>query len=591
MNAQPAESPALTDFIKASTLQDVQNAFVALTGVATSIRDADGNPLTDPGGDNDYCRMFLNHPEASVACRDCHTRATQSACATGGLVQMECHAGLTQYAAPVNIKGEPLAAIIIGDRPRTPLTDDQVRTVADRFGLDYDTLRRAAWGLKNWAERDMSSAIAFAQLLANTLARIWYQAHQLGQRNEELETVYRLSTLLAGERDLKEILNLSAQLVTEALRAKAAAIRLLDEDTSELRIVAVHNLSQDYLNKGPLLTHQSPIDAEALTGQVLYVEDMPTDPRTVYKEEAAAEGIHSALVTSLSFRGKNIGVMRVYTGEKRVFTPLDISLLRAVANQCAAAIIHARMRRDAREAEALERQVRLAGDVQRRMIPTRSPRHPRLDIAAIYQPSNELGGDFYDFLEFPGGNVGVAVADVVGKGVPASLTMASVRAALRAHAKSIYDIDRIMVELNRHICRDTLMSEFVTLVYGVFSDDVRTFTYCNAGHEPVLLLRDGRITPLEHGGTVLGIDREATYEMGRIDLRSGDLLVFLTDGFVEAIDYNGQAFGRARFHESLQRHASLDAQQLAQQLLWDIRRFKGLAKQSDDLTLVIAKVR
>lgn len=591
MTNQNVDSPALTDFIKASTLQDVQNAFVALTGVATSIRDAEGHALTSADADNDYCRMLLSTPESAAACVNCHTRATQTACRSGGLVQSECHAGLTQYAAPVNIKGEPLAAIIVGDRPRVPLTDDQVRAVADRYGLNYDTLRRAAWGLKNWSDRDMNATINFAQLLANTLARIWSQADQLGQRNAELETVCRVSNLLSGELDLKEVLRRSAELVTEALRAKAAGIRLLDEDSGELRIVAVHNLSDSYLNKGPLHSRHSPIDEAALNGQVVYVEDMPTDPRTVYKEEAAAEGIHSALVTSLSFRGKNIGVMRVYSGEKRVFTPLDISLLRAVANQCAAAIIHARMRRDAREAEALERQVRLAGDVQRRMIPARAPRHPRLDIAAIYQPSFELGGDFYDFLEFPGGNVGIAVADVVGKGVPASLTMASVRAALRSHARSIYDIDRIMVEVNRHICRDTLMNEFVTIVYGVFSDDARTFTYCNAGHEPVLLLRQSRIIPLDSGGTVLGIDADAVYEKGRIDVKPDDLLVFLTDGFIEAIDYQDNAFGRDRFHESLCRHAHLGAPQLAQQLLWDIRRFKGLAKQSDDLTLVVAKVR
>jgi len=590
INSNP-ESPALTDFIKASTLQDVQNAFVALTGVATSIRDAAGAPLTESGVDNEYCGILLKHPAAASACSECHTRATQSACQSGGLVQSECHAGLTQYAAPVNIKGEPLAAIIVGDRPRVPLTDDQVRAVANRYGLDYDALRRAAWGLKTWSERDMSSTINFAQLLANTLARIWYQAHQLGQRNEELETVYRVSTLLSGALDLKEVLQRSTQLVTEALRGRAAGIRLLDEDSGELRIVAVHNLSETYLNKGPLHVRHSPIDADALSGQVVYVEDMPTDPRTVYKEEAAAEGIHSALVTSLTFRGKNIGVMRVYSGEQRVFTPLDVSLLRAVANQCASAIIHARMRRDAREAEVLERQVRMAGDVQRRMIPNRSPKHPRLDIAAIYEPSFELGGDFYDFLEFPGGNVGIAVADVVGKGVPASLTMASVRAALRSHARSIYDIDRIMVEVNRHICRDALMNEFVTIVYGVFSGDARTFTYCNAGHEPVLLFRDGRITPLESGGTVLGVDAGAVYEKGRVELRPSDLLVFLTDGFIEAIDYQERAYGRERFHDSLRRHAHLDAQQMAQQILWDVRRFKGLARQSDDLTLVIAKVR
>ncbi len=585
------DTPALTDFIKVSALQEVQDAFVSLVGVGTSIRDANGESITRDKTDNEFCRTLLEHPAAESACRDCHTRTTRDACASDGLVRTECHAGLTQYAAPVTINGKPLAAIIVGDRPTTPLTDDQVRRVADRFGLDYDHLRRAAWGLKNWSDRDMHAAVAFAQLLANTLARMWYQAHELEQRVEELSTVYRVSTLLGEEGDLKEVLNASARLVAEVLKAKAAAIRLLNEETGELKIVAVHNLSDAYLNKGPILAKSSPIDASVLDGGVAYVEDMPTDPRTVYPDEARAEGIVSVLATSLTYRGKTIGVMRVYSGERRVFTPLEKSLLQAVANQCAAAIIHARMRRDAREAEQLERQVRMGGDVQRRMIPATPPKHDRLEIGCIYEPSHDLGGDFYDFLEFPRGDLGVAIADVVGKGVPASLTMASVRAALRAHAKSIYHLDQIMVEVNRHICRDTLLNEFVTAFYGVFSRDGRSFTFSNAGHEPVILLREGRIESLDVGGTVLGIDRDAVYQRGRIDLHPGDLLVFLTDGVLEAMDHDGHAYGRARLNESILRHANLDAPQIAKQLLWDVRRFVGLAKQSDDLTLVVVRVR
>src|SRR5262249_9569973 len=151
-----------------------------------------------------------------------------------------------------------------------------------------------------------------------------------------------------------------------------------------------HNLSDNYLNKGPVLAKESPKDAAAMAGEVVYVADMPNDPGTIYPDEARAEGIVSALATGLAYRGKSIGGMRIYSGEPRGVPPLEKSLLQAVANQCAAAIIHARMRRDAREAEALERQVRLAGDVQRRMIPAAPPRHERLDIGCICQPTAEL---------------------------------------------------------------------------------------------------------------------------------------------------------------------------------------------------------
>lgn len=587
---EPLQSQ-LTDLIEPQTLGDIQRAFAELTGVATTVRDAGGAPLTETAGEAEFCRMVQTSPQGRAACAECHARTATAACASGGPVRTECHAGLTQYAAPITIAGRPLAAIMVGDRPRTPLTDDQVRTVARLGGLDYDHLRRAAWMLPNWSERDMNAAIAFAQLLANTLARIGYQTHEIRQRVEELSTIYRVSTLLASARQLDEVLSAAARLTAEVLDAKAAGLRLLDEDTGELRIAAVYNLSETYLNKGPLLVSESPIDEQALREQLVYVEDMPTDPRTVYPDEARNEGIHSALVCALVHRGRRLGVMRVYTGARRVFTPLETSLLKAVANQVAVAIVNARMRRNVREAEALERQVRLAGDVQRRMIPAEPPKRDRLDIAAIYQPSFELGGDYYDFLEFPGGALGVAIADVAGKGVPASLTMASVRAALRAHARNIYHLRQILVEVNRHLCRDTLINEFVTAFYGVFSPDGRKLTYCNAGHEPVLLLRDGELHPLEAGGMVLGIDPAATYSHSVVDLRPGDVLAFLTDGVVEAMNYQGEAYGRARFHESLKRHGGLEAAQMAAQLVWDVRRFKGLAAQSDDLTLVVVRVK
>ncbi|MEE8170479.1 MAG: PP2C family protein-serine/threonine phosphatase, partial [Phycisphaerae bacterium] len=187
-------------------------------------------------------------------------------------------------------------------------------------------------------------------------------------------------------------------------------------------------------------------------------------------------------------------------------------------------------------------------------------------------------------------NLGVVVADVVGKGVAASLMMASVRAALRSHAKSMYDIDRIIQQVNRDFCRDTLISEFVTAVYGVFSPDGSRFTYCNAGHEPSLLLRGGRITRLETGGPVLGIDPNAEFEKSVVELHSGDVILLFTDGLPEGLDFDETAYGRARVEESLRRHAALDAPEMAAQVLWDLRRFRGLADPSDDVTIVTVKV-
>jgi len=279
----------------------------------------------------------------------------------------------------------------------------------------------------------------------------------------------------------------------------------------------------------------------------------------------------------------------VYTGEPHVCSPFEESLLQAVGSQAAAAIVNARLFAETLEAERYARQLAYAGEVQRRMIPANPPAVPGLDIGAVYRPTFEVGGDFYDFILLPKGNLGIAIADVSGKGVPASLQMASLRSALRVEAYHTYDIDRVLADVNRHLCRDASTSDFATAFYGVIGARTGRLTYCNAGHPPPILMRGEEIMRRETGGTVLGIAPGTTFERGLIDLKVGDVLLFYTDGAVEAFNFAEEPFGQDRLIDSLRRHADQPAPRVAQAILWDIRRFRGLADRFDDLTMVVIK--
>jgi sigma-B regulation protein RsbU (phosphoserine phosphatase) len=224
------------------------------------------------------------------------------------------------------------------------------------------------------------------------------------------------------------------------------------------------------------------------------------------------------------------------------------------------------------------------------MIPRTQPKSDRLELACVYHPSLALGGDFCDFISLPGGHIGVAIADVVGKGVGAALMMSSVRSALRAHAYGIYDIDKVVRQVNRHMCRDTLIGEFATLFYGVFSSTERVLTYCNAGHEPPLLVRDGRLTAMEASNMAIGIEPDEPYTRHRLEVRPGDVLVLTTDGAAEATAFSDEWYGRERLAESVLRYRNEPAESMAHNILMDIYRFIGLAQQPDDITLVVARV-
>ena len=148
-----------------------------------------------------------------------------------------------------------------------------------------------------------------------------------------------------------------------------------------------------------------------------------------------------------------------------------------------------------------------------------------------------------------------------------------------------------MSRVNQHMHRDTLVSEFATVFYGVFSAAQRNLSYVNGGHDPPLLLRDGRFRELDVGGMVIGVLADATFDEETIELHSGDVLVFYTDGVIDAMDFHGERFGRDRLRESILKYRDAEPATLAEQIKWDTRRFAGLAPQTDDITIVVARVR
>jgi serine phosphatase RsbU (regulator of sigma subunit) len=399
-----------------------------------------------------------------------------------------------------------------------------------------------------------------------------------------------VSILLTDARDLQQVLNRTAQLVADVMETRAASIRLIDEQHDELVVKAVHNLSPQYLNKGPVRLSRAEIDKEALGPHgFAYVANMATDPRVQYPQESVREGIVSMLSVGMRFRGKAIGVMRVYTGHEQLFSPLQIDLMKAVAAQAGAAIENARLRTESIQAEAMEKQLRLAGEVQHRMIPHTAPDMPGLDIASVYVPMYSLGGDFYDFIPLPGDNLGLAIADVSGKGVPASLIMASVRAFLRAQVDNVYYLYEVIRRINMMLCRDTKSGEFVTLFYGVLDANNLRFTYCNAGHPPGLVLRDGLVMELGSDNLVLGVSPDEEYHQSVIDLKKGDLLMLFTDGLPDARNFRDEAFGRQRVAEVFSRGGET-AEVVAQNVLWEMRKFVGLTNPVDDVTMMVVRI-
>lgn len=590
---------ALTDFVDLGTLQEIQDAFASVTRLSTTILDADGQPATAPTdtakrqqSDLVFEQLidFAPPPGSTLGSSDDHgaIAGTQSESGLGS------GGGARQFQAPITVEGQTLGSIVI--EPDGPSAADlapslhELHGLADALSLD-DVQRRELMDSAELAfGTNRGAAIQFLYLMANAIARLCFEQYHAQQRLEELSVLYRVSTVLAGREDLQQTLETAARAVADQIKVKAVVIRTL-KDTNEgplLERRANTGLSDNYINKGKLLVNRSEMITAALRGETIYIEDMTADPRVFYPDEAREEGLASMLCVGIIYQGQAIGTLQLYTDEVRKFTQFETDLVRAIAQLLATAIEKTRLDAARADNQKILRQLHLAADVQRRMLPRKMPDLSGYDVAARYVPSFELSGDFYDFIHLDH-SLGIGIGDVVGKGVAASLLMAGVRASLRAFAQDVYDLDEVIARVNRNMCRDTLESEFVTLWYGTLDHDTGRLTYCNAGHEAPLLVRDGKLHPLDEGGMIVGVDRDQTYEKGIWDLKPGDMLLLYTDGLPDAMNREGQRFGRQRTEQLLLDVADRSANDALNHILWTVRQHTGPRRATDDTTLILIK--
>ncbi len=434
------------------------------------------------------------------------------------------------------------------------------------------------------------------------------------KQNEREEQLYQLSTLVAGKFSLQEVLDKLAEAAVKIVGVKACSIRLLDEDAGDLKMRSTYGLSEEYRNKGAV-TKSDPVVKAAFAGKAVVLDDMRADDRVKYKEATVKEGLVSQLTVAMNFRNKPIGVLRLYSPKPMQFDEDDINLARAVASQCAVAITNAKLYARAIEGARMTEQMRLAGLVQRRMIAEQIPTMPGLDIAATYVPCFDVGGDSYDFRRVSDTRLIITIADVMGKGMPAAILMSWFRGAARAYAEGCLDcrgcqgnegyfaqnshdqakqVNRtraVIRDFNLMACDECRDGEFITLFYAMIDVAEKTLIYCNCGHEPTVLIRDGRTTDLQKGGLVLGVDPEAQYDIETVKLKEGDCLLFYTDGLTDAVNYDNDLWGREKLLETARKHARESAEQMVKEILGYRRRFVGLARQIDDTSMVVVKMK
>ncbi len=227
--------------------------------------------------------------------------------------------------------------------------------------------------------------------------------------------------------------------------------------------------------------------------------------------------------------------------------------------------------------------------IQRALLPSSLPQSPTVRIAASWQPADGVGGDCYDVIA-NGALVGISIADVAGKGLPAALLMSNLQAAVRAFAQGGTDPAALCGNVNRLLCRHMVSGRFVTFCFAWIDPDERSLVYSNAGHNPPLLVRgDGSVERLAEGGVVMGVFPDAAFAQARITVAAGDRLLFFTDGITEATDATGEEFGEERLATLAAAARDRAAEDLKDHMLGHLATFTG-GRFGDDATLIVVEL-
>ena len=328
------------------------------------------------------------------------------------------------------------------------------------------------------------------------------------------------------------------------------------------------------------------------SGEPLFLAT-PSDSPELAKLRDTAHSTTSVLVTPLLYGKQNMGVLALGNGPTSApFSASDFVVFKSIAEQSAFALYNAVIYSEANEKKRLDHDLQIAREIQRILLPAESPSINGFEISGLNIPASQVSGDYFDYIKIDEERLGVAIADVSGKGVPASLIMAICRSVLRSQAPENSSPAEVLKKVNRQLYPDIKEDMFISMAYLVLDHARAAVTLARAGHDAPLLYRaaTGELVQVKPPGLVLGIDSGNVFDRitgdFAVPLERDDCLVLYTDGVTEALDAAEDEFGLERTMHSIRASAPEGAPAIIQRLLEDLRNYVGATPQNDDITLI-----
>lgn len=457
------------------------------------------------------------------------------------------------------------------------------RIVASRVTLVYDP-----------AEADANKTVLFEgtalarpseQTVSTTLEHLLQDEGKdkspfAPQWGNAVTALVRAGRELAARRPLPELFSVILNLATEAVSARRGVLMTLEKG----QLVAQASKGEGF--RISTAVRDRVLDAKTS----LLVRDVSRDEALRQRLSIVEHSVRALMAVPLQTDNNVIGLIYVDSPQfPREFSSDDLNLLTVMANVAAIRIERDRLAEVEQAERLMASELEQAAEIQRQFLPAAAPILPGLDLAGYNAACRTVGGDYYDFLPYSDNRVGIMIGDVAGKGMPAALMMTSLQAKVQALAEMPGDPAVVVARLNRSLAATCPRNRFVTFFFSIIDASSGDIAFCNAGHNPPLLVRaDGRIERLEGGGPVLGILPAMTYERQQCHMDPGDLLVLYSDGVTEAANPAGEEF-EDRLPELAAKFRDRTAAEIVEAIHEAVKEWIAGQAPADDVTVVVAR--
>src|SRR2546428_2817890 len=415
---------------------------------------------------------------------------------------------------------------------------------------------------------------------------------------DKLRMLLDITKTISRSLDLQEVLNLVMDTLDSLIPYDAAGIYLVKcsrplaewegglDETCVFHTEAVRGYDIADMQELRLKMGEGLIGHVAVSGKPFISPDVRNEPRYVN----ARARTKSEMVAPIVSNEEVIGVFDLESDELNAYQNDDLEVLMLLASQVAIIIEKVMLHEQLIEKQRLETQLEVARQVQLELLPARDPQLEGFDISAYNFPTEEVSGDYYDWVRIYDDQIGIVIADVSGKGVPAALLMAFLRASLRAATHIGYAPHISMSKVNYLLWESIERNQFVTAFYGLLDASNRTLAYTNAGHNPPLLMdAEGNARFIDRGGVPLGMFRDTRYYEYYLTIDPGQMLVLYTDGVTEAMNPSGEEYGGQRLVRALKDGRHLSARALIDFIQHDVLEWTAGLGATDDITFFVIK--